>query len=53
LDELAATMDTSIAAVKTATALAIASGVLHRDDENRFSFTHPLLRQAVIEAQVE
>lgn len=53
LVELAETMNASVDTVKTATALAIASGVLRRDDENRFSFTHSLLRQAVIEAQVE
>lgn len=53
LAELADAMNTSVSMVKAATALAVASGVLRRDDENRFSFTHPLLRQAVIEAQVE
>lgn len=51
--ELAESMNASVDTVRTATELAIASGVLCRDDENRFSFTHPLLRQAVIEAQVE
>lgn len=51
--ELAKTMKTSVDTVKTATALAVASGVLRSDDDHRFSFTHPLLRQAVIEALVE
>lgn len=32
---------------------AIACGVLKRDDKNRLSFKHPLLRQAVAQAQVE
>jgi len=53
LAELAAAMDASVDTVKAATELAVASGVLRRDGEDRYSFTHPLLRQAVIEAQVE
>lgn len=33
--------------------LALACGLLKCDDQNRLSFTHPLLRRALIEAQVE
>ena len=51
--ELAAAMDTAPAAVTAALTQAVAGGVLRRDDKDRFSFTHPLLRQAVAEAQVE
>lgn len=51
--ELAEAMKTAVDTVKTALALAVASGVLRSDDQRRFSFTHPLLRQAVIEALVE
>lgn len=51
--ELAKVMNAPDETVKTATALAVASGVLRSDDDHRFSFTHPLLRQAVIEALVE
>lgn len=32
---------------------AVASGVLSLDDQGRFSFAHPLLRQAIIQAKVE
>lgn len=51
--ELAAAMNTAPAAVTAALTQAVAGGVLRRDDKDRFSFTHPLLRQAVAEAQVE
>lgn len=33
--------------------LAVASGVIRRDESGRLSFAHPLLHQAVIEAHVE
>lgn len=53
LAELAADMNASLDTVQAATALAVASGVLRNDDQGRFSFTHPLLRRAVIDAQAD
>lgn len=41
------------ATVQKALDHAVACGVLVRDDQERYGFTHPLLRQAVIQAEVE
>lgn len=53
IDELAGKLGASPADVTAAVAQAIAGGVLKRDDKDRYGFTHPLLRRAVLEAQVE
>ncbi len=51
--ELAKELSETPGAVRLAAEQAIACGVLRRDDRGRLSFTHPLLRQAVTQAQVE
>lgn len=51
--DLAAAMRETPEAVLAAAAQAIAGGVLRRDERGCFSFTHPLLRRAVMEAQVD
>ncbi len=50
---LAAAMGDTVPRAEAAAGLAVASGVIRRDEAGRLSFAHPLLRQAVIEAQVE
>lgn len=53
LAQLARSMHQPRSALQTGLDRAVASGVLARDDQDRFSYVHPLLRQAVIQAKVE
>lgn len=53
LAQLSRSLHEPRAAVQASLEHAVASGVLVCDDQEHFSFTHPLLRQAVIQAEVE
>lgn len=51
--QLARSLQEPKSAVRKGLERAAASGVLVRDDQDRFYYAHPLLRQAVIQAKVE
>jgi len=53
IGQLARGMRESKSQVRSGLERAVASGVLALDDQDRFSFAHPLLRQAIIQSKVE
>jgi len=53
LAQLATSMGENRKMVAAAAEYALAAGVLKRDSEDNFHYSHPLLRQVVLEAEVE
>ena len=52
-DQIARQMHENLATVQAGLERAVASGIVARDDERCYSFSHPLLRQVVHQAKVE